>query len=259
MADLKIRIRLKKIDSFFNMTMKVICIIPARGGSKGLKSKNLRKVNNRPLIYYPIKAAIKSRSCDKICVSTDSPRIAKIAKNFGAEVPFLRDKKFSEDLTTTEETLKNALLSFEKYYKCKFDICVFLTCTNLFRKVSWIKKAVNILKKNKKYESAFSVHEMYKHFWHKKNNNFFKVSKWMNTYTSRQIGNKIYREDTGLALASRSYLWRKGKRIGNKNYFIINNDPLTGIDIHNIHDLKLAEFAMKYLIKNNLATDMILK
>ena len=99
---------------------------------------------------------------------------------------------------------------------------------------------------------------MYKHFWHKKNNNFFKVSKWMKSYTSRQIGNKIYREDTGLTLASRSYLWRKGKRIGKKNYFIVNNDPLTGIDIHNINDLKVAEFAMKYLIKNKLNKDMIL-
>ena len=259
MVVLKIKAHLRKIDCLFSMKLKVICIIPARGGSKGLKNKNFRKINNKPLIYYPIEAAIKSRVCDKICVSTDSPKITRIAQNFGAEVPFLREKKFSRDLTTTEETLKNALLSFENYYNCKFDICVFLTCTNLFRKVSWIRKAVNTLKKNKKYESAFSVHEMYKHFWHKKNNNFSKVSSWMKSYTSRQIGNKIYREDTGLALASRSYLWRKGKRIGNKNYFIANNDPLTGIDIHNVNDLKLAEFAMKYLIKNKLNKDMVLK
>ena len=54
--------------------LKVICIIPARGGSKGLKLKNLRKVNNKPLIYYPINAAIKSRVCDHIFVSTDSKK-----------------------------------------------------------------------------------------------------------------------------------------------------------------------------------------
>ena len=52
--------------------LKVICIIPARGGSKGLKNKNIQLINNKPLIYYPIKAAIKSKVCDKIVVSTDS-------------------------------------------------------------------------------------------------------------------------------------------------------------------------------------------
>lgn len=75
---------------------KVICIIPARGGSKGIKFKNLRKVCGKPLIYYPIKAAIKSRVCDKIIVSTDCKKIKKIAKKYGAEVPFLREKNIQE-------------------------------------------------------------------------------------------------------------------------------------------------------------------
>ncbi len=75
------------------MKPKVICIIPARGGSKGLKNKNIRKINNKPLIYYPIKAALKSKVCDKIVVTTDSKNIAKLSKKYGAEVPFLRKKK----------------------------------------------------------------------------------------------------------------------------------------------------------------------
>ena len=159
------------------MKKKVICIIPARGGSKGIKLKNLQKVNNKPLIYYPIQAAIKSNVCDKIIVSTDSVKIQNIAQKLGAEVPFLRKKKFSEDFTTTEETLKNALSECEKFYKVKFDICVFLSSTNLFRKVSWIKDAVNILKKDDNLESVFSVHRIYKHFWHIQNNKLSKVSK----------------------------------------------------------------------------------
>ena len=172
-------------------------------------------------------------------------------------MPVLRKKKFSKDLTTTEETLKNALIEFEEFYQTKFDICVFLASTNVFRKISWIKEAVNILKKDNKYESAFSVHSIYKHFWHYKNEKFSKVSSWMKDYTSRQVGQKLYREDTGLASASRASLWRKGKRIGKRVYFIVNDDSLTGIDIHNIHDLKLADFAMKYLIKNKMHKDMI--
>ena len=79
----------------------------------------------------------------------------------------------------------------------------------------------------------------------------------MKSYTSRQIGTKLYREDTGLACATRSKFWRKGKRIGKKVYLIINEDSLTGIDIHNIHDLKLAEMAMRYIKKNKLNKDMV--
>tara|TARA_X000000950_G_scaffold289310_1_gene411841 strand:+ start:24780 stop:25505 length:726 start_codon:yes stop_codon:yes gene_type:complete len=236
---------------------KVICIIPARGGSKGIKLKNLQKVNNKPLIYYPIKAAIKSSVCDKIIVSTDSIKIKKEAQKYGAEVPFLRKKKYSEDFTTTEETLKNALLECEKFYKVKFDICVFLTCTNLFRKVSWIQEAVTLLKKNDNLDSVFSVHRIYKHFWHIQNNKLSKVSKWMNNYTSRQIGPKLFREDTGLASASKSKFWRNGKRIGKKVKLIINNDSFTGIDIHDKKDLELANFAMRYLVRNKLDKDII--
>ena len=100
--------------------MKTICIIPARGGSKGIKNKNLQLLNKKPLIYYPIQAAKKSKICDEIFVTTDSKKIANIAKKYGATVPFLRQKKFSKSSTTTEETLKNALLDFEKYKKTKY-------------------------------------------------------------------------------------------------------------------------------------------
>jgi CMP-N,N'-diacetyllegionaminic acid synthase len=237
--------------------LKVICIIPARGGSKGIKLKNLQKVNNKPLIYYPIKAAIKSKVCDKICVSTDSDIIANISKKYGAEVPALRPRKFSRDFTSTEETLKNSLLQFEQLYGLKFDICVFLTATNIFRKVSWITQSVNYLKKNLEYESAFSVHKIYKHFWHNYNGNLKKVAKWMDSYTSRQIAPKLFREDTGLALASRAYLWRKGRRIGKKVKLIVNEDSFTGIDIHDKKDLFIADAAIKYLIKHKKNKDMI--
>ena len=232
---------------------KVICIIPARGGSKGIKLKNLQKVCGKPLIYYPIKAAIESKVCDKILVSTDSQKIANCALKFGAEVPFLRNKKFAKDLTTTEKTLKYALLQAEEFYKEKFDICVFLTCTNLFRQSQWIKTAVNNLKKNKKLDSSFSVHQFYKHIWHYDKKKLKKILPWMKEYTSRQIAPKLFREDTGLASATRSKFWRKEKRIGKRVSLIINHDPFTGIDIHSERDLYLANIIMKYVIKNNLS------
>ena len=111
---------------------KVICIIPARGGSKSIKLKNLSPICGKPLIYYPIQSAIKSGVCDEIFVTTDDIRIAREATKYGAKVPFLR-KKYAGDFVSTEQTLKNALLEFEKFIGYKFDICVFLTCTNIFR------------------------------------------------------------------------------------------------------------------------------
>ena len=232
---------------------KVLCIIPARGGSKGLKHKNIRKVCGKPLVYYPVTAAINSKVCDDVFVSTDSKIISKIAKKYGADVPFLRKKFFSGDLVTTEATLKNALIEYEKYKKTKYDICVFLTCTKLFRKVKWIREAVNILKKNSKIDSAFSVHKFYTHLWHRTNKKKIKkVLPWMANYTSRQIAPPLYREDTSLVLATRSKFWRKGKRIGKRVHIIVNEDPFTGIDIHDEKDLYLAEAAMKYLKKNKL-------
>ena len=197
-------------------------------------------------------AAKKSGVCNKILVSTDNIKIAKVAKSYGAEVPFLRKKKYSGDLVSTESTLKEALRQAEKFYSTKFDICVFLTCTNPFRKISWIRYAVNYLKKNKSYDSVFSVHHLYRHFWHIKNNKLKKVLPWMKNYTSRQIAPKLFREDTGITCATRSKFWRKGKRIGNKVHFIVNKDSFTGIDINNEMDLVIANSVMKYLKANGI-------
>tara|TARA_B110000259_G_C13965209_1_gene382360 strand:- start:111 stop:818 length:708 start_codon:yes stop_codon:yes gene_type:complete len=232
------------------MKLKTVCIICARSGSKGIKNKNLKFVDGKPLIFYPIKAAQMSGVIDNIIVSTDSKKIASYAKKIGAEVPFLRPKKLSGDLTTTEATLKYSLLRYEEIKNQKFDICVFLTATDIFRKVSWITKSVKMLKLNKELESVFSGHKTHKNFWELKNNKWVRLKSWMRNYSSRQVRKHIVREDTGLACASRAYLWRNGRRIGDKVEIIQNNAPFTSIDIHESVDLKMANFAMKIWKKN---------
>ena len=102
-----------------------------------------------------------------------------------------------------------------KNLKKKYDILRFLTCTNLLKN-AWIKKAVNILKTKKNVDSVFSAHKIYKHFWHIQNGKLKKVCKWMNSYTSRQIAPKLFREDTGLACAKIIFM-ESGKRIGKKD------------------------------------------
>ena len=227
------------------MKNKTLCVILARGGSKGLKKKNLRLINGKPLIFYPILHAKKSGVIGHIIVSTDDKKIANSAKMFGAKVPFMRPKKLAGDLSTTEEGLKHAILTYEKITGIKFQYCVFLGATDLFRDVKWIKKGIKILKKNKKIESVFSGHITHKNFWEKKNNKWVRLKSWMKKYSSRQVRQKIIREDTALACVSKASLWRKGKRIGDNVEIITNNDTYTGLEIHDMNDLKLVNAAYK--------------
>ena len=232
--------------------MKTICIIPARGGSKGLPGKNIKALAGKPLINWPIKAAIASGVVDDVFVSTDDPSIAGHARLAGALVPFLRPSEFAEDLTTTEDTLQNALLEFEAYANQKYDIAVFLTATDVFRHPDWIKAAVTALINNPELESAFAVHQTTKNYWHKnEEGEWERVLPWMRDYSSRQIRNKTYREDTGLTCASRAWLWREGRRIGDKVHLIPNDNSETVIDIHSAFDLFLAQKAIDYLVEHH--------
>ena len=134
----------------------MICIIPARGGSKGLPGKNKLLLDGKQLIYRPIRQAIKSGVIGTVLVTTDDNEIARISESSGAVVPFIRPPELSQDLTSTEDTLKHALLEYEREIKKKFEIAVFLTATDIFRKVQWIKDAVLMLKENPKLQDLWS-------------------------------------------------------------------------------------------------------
>ena len=86
-----------------------ICIIPARGGSKRIPKKNIKIFNGKPIIAYSIEAAIDSKCFDQVIVSTDDKEIAEIAKQYGANVPFLRSKELSDDITGTMDVTNNAI------------------------------------------------------------------------------------------------------------------------------------------------------
>ena len=106
------------------MKKKIIALIPARSGSERLKNKNIKNLNNKPLLYYAINSAVKSKIFDKVVVSTDSIRYKLIAKKYGAEVPFLRPKKFAKSTSmdfdwvnfTLNELKKKGLNSSKPYY-----------------------------------------------------------------------------------------------------------------------------------------------
>jgi len=224
----------------------IICIIPARGGSKGLPGKNIKLINGKPLIARPIRHAIESGVIGTVLVTTDDEEIAQIAKDFGAIVPFIRPSNLAEDLTTTEDTLKHALITYEGVIKKQFKLAVFLTATDIFRNPEWIKEGIIKMSDDPRLESVFSGHETHKNFWEKQDDGKWKrVKGWMSNYSSRQIRKGIVREDTGLMCVSRAWLWREGRRIGDNVDIIVNSDDFTSIDIHHEEDLALANEALK--------------
>ena len=95
-------------------TPHIVAIIPARGGSKSIPRKNIRSLGGLPLIAYSIAAGLQSKRVHRVIVSTDSPEIAEIAIEWGAEVPFLRPAELSEDTTTDLPVFEHALRWLEE-------------------------------------------------------------------------------------------------------------------------------------------------
>ena len=113
--------------------MKNIAIIPARSGSKGLKNKNIKLLNKKPLIAYTIEAAQKSNMFDEIFVSTDSIEYSMIAKEWGANVPFLRSPELSTDVSSSWDVVKDTIINYRKMGK-EFDTVALLQPTSPLRK-----------------------------------------------------------------------------------------------------------------------------
>jgi CMP-N-acetylneuraminic acid synthetase len=219
---------------------KIICIIPARSGSKGLKNKNILNLSGKPLIAHTIQYALSNKKIDKVIVTTDSKIIAKISNRYGAETPFLRPKNIAGDLSTTEETLKHALLKYEKLNKTLYDYCIYLSPCDIFRNPEWIDEGIKKMIKNPLLDSVFVGYETHKNYWELSNGKWKRIKNWMKNYSSRQVREKIFREDTGLFSISKANLWRKGKRIGNNVDLIFNHNDLSSVDIHEKKDLRLA-------------------
>ena len=140
--------------------MKIICIIPARGGSKGIPKKNIIDVMGKPLIAYSIEPAIKAQQLgliDTVIVSTDSKEIADISLKYGADVPFLRPDEISGDKAKSVEFIEHAL----NFYSAKgifFDAVLLLQPTSPLRTLNDLKQALNLFSESKN-DSLISVYE----------------------------------------------------------------------------------------------------
>lgn len=138
---------------------KVLALIPARGGSKGIKDKNIFDIEGMPLIAYTIISALKSKYVDKVIVSTDSEKIGQIALKYGAEVPFYRPKELANDTAKTIDAVIHAIQEVEKNEV--FDVLVLLQPTSPLRDEKDIDGALEkfVLYKEKSLVSVSKVRD----------------------------------------------------------------------------------------------------
>jgi len=141
-----------------NIKMKILAIIPARGGSKKFPGKNIRRLCGKPLIGWTIEAALESDKIDRLVCSTDDKRIAKIAESMKCDVPFLRPIELAADGTKLVHAILHTIDWLEKRGEV-YDIVMTLQCTSPMRNTDDINRAIDIFVE-KEAESLFSICEM---------------------------------------------------------------------------------------------------
>lgn len=143
--------------------MKVLGIITARGGSKGIPGKNIKLLNGKPLMAYTIEAAQKSGVLDRIILSTDDPAIAEVATRYGCEVPFMRPKELADDKAAHLPVLQHAVKWLKDNEGYEPDTVLLLQPTSPLRQAVHIQEAVEKIKATGA-DSVLSVAEIPDHY-----------------------------------------------------------------------------------------------
>ena len=138
---------------------KIIAIIPARGGSKGIPNKNIIDLCGRPLIQYSIDSAKGSKYIDKVIVSTDSEKIAEVSRKSGADVPFLRPVGISNDVAKSSDVVIHGIDFLKENYGDEYDYVILLQPTSPLRTAKHIDKAIELCI-NSDSSSLVSVKEL---------------------------------------------------------------------------------------------------
>ena len=136
---------------------EVLALIPARGGSKGIPRKNIIQIAGRPLIAFSVEQGLESKLITRVIVSTDDPEIAEIAREWGAEIPFMRPPEFAQDLSSDIDTFRHALLWLQENEQYIPDLVVHLRPTGPVRRVELIDKAISLMLQHPEADSLRSV------------------------------------------------------------------------------------------------------
>ena len=228
--------------------MNILCTICARGGSKGLPEKNIKTLKGKPLIAWSIEQALRINKITDVIVSTDSEKIAYIAKEYGAKVPFLRPDYLAEDGTGKWDVWQHALKISENFYKKKYDLYVDLDCTSPLRDDEDIYIAIENLI-NSTADCIFSISESRKNPYFNMveyENNFLKISKPTNpVILCRQAAPKVYDHVASLYVLKTNFL-RNGNGLLTGKAIGYELSPEKGIDIDSEVDFKIVETLLNY-------------
>lgn len=225
-----------------------ICLIPARSGSKRIKNKNLINLGGKPIIFYSINEAINSKIFDKIIVTTDSKKIARTARMFGAETPFIRPKKISNDRATDLDVLKH-FIKFSKKNSIKIDYLCYLYPTAFLINKKILKNSFEVLKKNKNCQKVLTIcefrHPIERALKFDKNKNIvFKDKKKI--FTRTQDSPKFYYDAAQCYWYNFNIIKKLNKESNLITKGLILND-LDFYDIDNKDDLKVAKKLKKLI------------
>ena len=223
--------------------MKVLCVVPARSGSKRVKNKNLRLLNGKPLIYYSIKSALNSKKITNTYLSTDSMKIKKIGESFGLKIPTLRPKQLAKDSTLTIDVVKHAIKLYEKINSIKYDFILLLQPTCPFREKNLINNSINILLKNKKLDSFVTIEEVGS--YHPFRMKYLSKSNLLSNVIEQgfedmrpiQSIKKVYIRSGSIYLCKRSVVFEQNSLVGKNAYghlvkgkFAINIDTIKDLN-----------------------------
>ncbi len=231
-----------------NSKIKVLGLIPARGGSKTIRNKNIVRLNDKPLIYYTIKESLKSKLITKLIVSTDNKNIAKISNAYGAEIPFIRPNKLS--LNASDDSMViNHTYNFFKKKNINFDYIVYLRPTSPFRKTNIIDTCIKKVLNDNEITSLRTISKVQASdhpYWtlkidRKKILPFIKNHNYHH-YKRKQLLPHCYKLSGMVDVINTKYCNKINIYGNNIGYHILKG---LDIDIDNYDDLKIAELLFK--------------
>ena len=227
---------------------KVLCTICARGGSKGVKNKNIKEINGKPLISYTIEQAKKSGLFEHIVISTDSDDIANIAKEYGAEVFFKRSAEMASDTAGKLDVIKDAFRRSEAYCNERFDYLMDLDATAPLREVEDIVKSLEQCIKDDNDNLITAMPGRRSPYF-----NLVEVNKEGKVYLSKTLDDTVVRRQDApksYDMNASIYIWKRDVILNETSLFLEKTGLYVmpeerSIDIDTELDYKFVEFMMK--------------
>ena len=232
--------------------MRVLGIIPARAGSKRIADKNIKPLNNKPLIQYSIDSAIKASGIDKVIVSTDNPNYANLARSLGAEVPFNRPDELSNDSAPDKPVLQHALSWLKNYENYIPDAVAMLRPTSPFRSAHLINEVIEKFKLEqpdsiRTVSTAEGVHHPYWMYTMGENGEAVPLDKEKNAdqFFQSQMLPPVYRLNGVLDIIACRVIENPSDSMYGDNMRLFETDPLVSMDIDTEYDFMICENLLK--------------